>query len=67
MSGILRFIFYFILFYVLYRLLRSALTYLFGSKRNENINSQPKKKKSKFEDVEEAKYIEIKPEDEEKN
>ena len=67
MTGVLRFVFYLVLFLILFRLLRSALTFLFGPKRNEKINSQPKKKKSKFEDVEEAKYIEIKPEDEKKN
>jgi hypothetical protein len=67
MTGVLRFIFYLILFLILFRLLRSAISYLFGSKRNDKINNQPKKKKSKFEDVEEAKYIEIKPEDEKKN
>jgi hypothetical protein len=31
------------------------------------MNSQSRKKKSKFEDVEDAKYIEIKPDDEKKN
>ena len=63
----LRFILYFVLFLILFRLLRSTMTYLFGSKSNDKINHQPQKKKSKFEDVEEAKYIEIKPEEEKKN
>jgi hypothetical protein len=40
---------------------------LFGSKADPKIKNQPRNKKSKFEDVEEAKYIDIKPEDENKN
>ncbi|MFZ1517763.1 MAG: hypothetical protein WAU11_03265 [Ignavibacteriaceae bacterium] len=67
MSGVLRFVFYFIVFLILFRLVRSALSYLFGSKSNQKINVQSPKKKSKFENVEDAKYIEIKPEDEKKN
>lgn len=43
------------------------LKYFFVSKENIKSNSQPNKKKSKFDDAEEAKYIEIKPEDEKKN
>jgi hypothetical protein len=39
----------------------------FKSKTESIINNQSKKKKSKFENVEDAKYIEIKPEDEKKN
>lgn len=66
MTGVLRFVFYLVLFLILFRLLRSTLTYLFGSKKNIKTN-QPNKKKSKFDDVEEAKYIEIKPEDEKEN
>ena len=63
----LKFIIYFVVFLIVFRLFRSVLAYLFGSKRNINTNSQPNKKKSKFDDVEEAKYIEIKPKDEKKN
>jgi len=67
MSDVLRFIFYFIIFLVLFRLLRRALRYLFSPKNNPNIKNQPRKKKSKFEDIEDAKFTEIKPEDENKN
>ena len=63
----LRFILYFLLFLIIFRLFRKVLTYFFVSKRNIKTNSQPNKKKSKFDDAEEAKYIEIKPEDEKKN
>jgi hypothetical protein len=35
-------------------------------RRNTTIKDESQKKKSKFEDVEDAKYIEIKPEDENK-
>ncbi len=63
----LRFILYFLLFLILFRLLRRALTYLFGNKSDTVFNNQPRKQKSKFEDAEEANYIDIKPEDEKKN
>lgn len=62
-----RFIIYFIVFLILFRLVRGVLSYLFGSKSNQKINDQAPKKKSKFENIEDAKYIEIKPEDEKKN
>lgn len=67
MSGILRFVFYFVVFLILFRLVRGLIGYFFSSKSNQKINDQAPKKKSKFENVEEAKYIEIKPEDEKKN
>lgn len=38
-----------------------------GRKSNPNIKSEQKKRKSKFEDVEEAKYIELNNDDEKKN
>ena len=62
-----RFIIYFIVFLILFRLIRGVLSYLFGYKNNQKINDQAPKKKSKFENVEDAKYIEIKTEDEKKN
>jgi hypothetical protein len=37
-----------------------------GTKSNSNVKSGSNKKRSKFEDVEEAKYIDIKPDDEKK-
>lgn len=37
------------------------------SRSGTAIKNESQKKKSKFEDVEEAKYIEIEPEDEKKN
>jgi hypothetical protein len=42
------------------------MTYFFGANREPKINNKPPKNKSKFDDVEEAKYIDIKPEDEKK-
>ena len=63
----LRFILYFILFFILFRILRSLFSNFFKSRKESTINSQSRKKKSKFEDVEDAKYIEIKPDDEKKN
>lgn len=63
----LRFILYFLLFFILFRLLYTLLKNFFGNKSNKDIKSGPVKKKSKFEDVEEAKYIDITREDEKKN
>ena len=37
------------------------------NRRDTTIKNEAQKKKTKFEDVEDAKYIEIKPEDEKKN
>lgn len=65
--GILRFILYFVIFLILFRIVRGFLSTFFKSKNESTINNQSQKKKSKFEDVEDAKYIEIKPEDEKKN
>ena len=62
----LRYILYFVLFFILFRLVRSLLTRFFGTDRETKINNKPSKSKSKFEDVEDAKYIDIKPEDEKK-
>ena len=42
------------------------MTYFFSANRETKIDDRPSKNKSKFEDVEEAKYIDIKPEDEKK-
>ncbi len=39
----------------------------FSKKTDNEIKSQPKTKKSRYEDIEEAKYIEVKQEDEKKN
>ena len=63
----LRFILYFILFFILFRLLKSMIGIFLKNKRNTTIKNESQKTKSKFEDVEDAKYIEIKPEDEKKN
>ena len=65
--GILRFILYFVIFLILSRIVRSFLSTFFKSKNESTLKSQSQKKKSKFEDVEDAKYIEIKTEDEKKN
>lgn len=62
----LKFILYTILFYILFRLITTMIRNF--SKKNDNeIKSQPKTKKSRYEDIEEAKYIEVKQEDEKKN
>jgi len=42
------------------------MTYFFGANRENKIKNKPPQNKSKFDDVEEAKYIDIKPEDEKK-
>lgn len=63
----LRFILYFILFFILFRLVKSLVAIFLKKGSGPTIKNEPKKKKSKFEDVEDAKYIEIKPEDEKKN
>ncbi len=62
-----RFILYFIIFLILFRILRSFLSTFLKGKNQSTIKSQSQKKKSKFENVEDAKYIEIKPDDEKKN
>ncbi len=63
----LRFMLYFILFYILFRVLESVLSIFFKNTSDAKIQDKSPKKKSKFEDVEDAKYIEIKPDDEKKN
>jgi len=63
----LRFILYFILFYILYRVLKTVISVFIKDSNSPKINDQSPRKKSRFEDVEDAKYIEIKPEDEKKN
>jgi hypothetical protein len=62
-----RFILYFLLFLILFRLVRSILGYLFKGNNGSTIKNETPKKKSKFENVEEANYIDINPEDEKKN
>jgi hypothetical protein len=51
----------------LFRLVRSILSNIFGNKSRTKTSNVPPKKKSNFENVEDAKYIEIKPEDDNKN
>lgn len=63
----LRFILYFLLFLILFRVVRYLLGYLFKSKSSATLKNKSPKKKSKFENVEDANYIDIKPEDEKKN
>lgn len=58
-----RFIIYFIVFLILFRLVRGVLSFYLVLKVTKNKRSSSKEK-SKFENVEDAKYIEIKPEDE---
>lgn len=62
-----RFILYFVLFYVLYRLLRSVLNYFFKDRTTNNIKNQSTSKSNKYENIEEAKFTEIKEDDEKKN
>ncbi len=63
----LRFIFYLILFFILFRIIRSIQGYFYITRNNKTNNDNLPKKKSRFEDVEEAKYIDITSEDEKKN
>lgn len=63
----LRFILYFILFLILFRIVRSVLGYLLKRNNSTTVKNEKPKKKSKFENVEDANYIDIKPEDEKKN
>jgi hypothetical protein len=63
----LRFILYFLLFLILFRIVRSVLGYLFNSNNGSTIKNETPKKKSKFENVEEANYTDIRSEDEKKN
>jgi len=62
-----RFILYFIIFLILFRVIRSVLSTLFNGRKESTLKNKSQKVKSKFENVEDAKYIEIKPEDEKKN
>ena len=65
-NAVIKFILYFILFFILFRLVRSLLKRFLGANRETKIYNRPPNSKSKFDDVEDAKYIEIKPEDEKK-
>lgn len=62
----LKFILYTILFYILFRLITTMIRN-FSKKTDNEIKSQSRTKKSRYEDIEEAKYIEVKQEDEKKN
>lgn len=62
---LLRFILYAILFYILFRLITIIIRNSFN-KADNKIKHEPKTKKSRYQDIEEAKYIEVKPEDEKK-
>ncbi|HMN16599.1 MAG TPA: hypothetical protein PKD03_03215 [Ignavibacteriaceae bacterium] len=62
----LKFFLYLLLFYILFRLIYTMLKNFFSTKSNTEIKSNPVKRKSKFEDVEEAKYVEIKSSDKDK-
>ncbi|MDY0082517.1 MAG: hypothetical protein RBR74_04985 [Ignavibacteriaceae bacterium] len=61
----LRFILYFLFFYILFRLLYAILKNTFSTKNNNNLKSNPVKQKTKYKDIEEAKYVEIKSAEEE--
>lgn len=60
----LRFIIYFILFFIIYRLLRSLFIGMFKKKTFNQPQAKGSVKKSKYEDIEEAKYTEIDTKDE---
>lgn len=62
----LKFFLYLLLFYILFRLIYTMLKNFFSTKSNTEIKSNPVKRKSKFEDIEEAKYVEIKSSDKDK-
>jgi len=57
---LLRFILYFLLFFILFRVLRSLFQNLFGNKPDGKIRNDRAPQKSKYENIEEAKYTEIK-------
>lgn len=56
----LRFILYFLLFFIIFRVLRGLLQYLLGNKKDAKIKNDRTPQKSKYENIEEAKYTEIK-------
>ena len=62
----LRFILYLLFFYIVSRVILIIIRNSSGTKNNVKIKSNPVQRKSKFEDVEEAKYVEIKSGEEEK-
>lgn len=62
----IRFILYFLLFYFLYRLIRNWFLKFMGTPKKTEIYEERKTKKKRYENIEEAKYQEIKPEDEKK-
>jgi hypothetical protein len=61
----LRFILFLILFYIVYKILQYFLRFLTSSpKKNRDTFERSKPAKSKYENVEEADFKEIKPDDE---
>lgn len=60
----IRFLVYFIIFLLLFRLLRGVLSFLFKPQSGNRVKNNISKKKSKYENIEEAKYTEIKSDDE---
>jgi hypothetical protein len=64
---LLRFILYFVLFFVLYRLIRSIIQYVVKDRSTSEIKNPNPPQKSKYENIEEAKFTEIKEKDEKKS
>lgn len=62
----LRFILYAVLFYILFRLITTMIRNFFAKTGNE-IKNPPRPPKSRYEDIEEAKYIDVEQEDEKRN
>ncbi len=56
----IRFLVYFVIFLLLFRLLRGVLSFLFKPQNGNRVKNETSQKKSKYENIEEAKYTEIK-------
>lgn len=56
----IRFLVYFVIFLLLFRLLRGVLSFLFRAQNGNRVKNDVSQKKSKYENIEEAKYTEIK-------
>lgn len=63
----LRFVLYFVFFFVVFRILSSVLKLLFRKDDNNQIKNNTGVKKSRYQNIEEAKYTEIEVDDEKKS
>lgn len=63
----LRFILYFLLFFIIFRVLSKLFKNWLGTNSESRIKNSGTTKQSKYQNIEEAKYTEIKPDDDKKN